>query len=100
MGRSAQLGVPVDPCPRRAMAGLLLVNPRAGRARPGVDDVVRAGRKWALDVRVLRDGDDAAAIARTANADAIGVAGGGGPLPPVAAGGGGGGPPLLFRPLR
>ena len=85
MGRTAQLGVPVDPYPPGAMAGLLLVNPRSGSARPGVDDLVAAARSADVHVHVLREGEDAAAVARAAESDALGIAGGDGSLAPVAA---------------
>jgi diacylglycerol kinase family enzyme len=67
------------------MAGLLLVNPRAGSASPGADELVAEARGLAVDVHVLRPGEDAAALARSATADAIGVAGGDGSLAAVAA---------------
>src|SRR5919205_3019656 len=67
------------------MAGLLLVNPRSGSARPGVDDLVAAARSVDVRVHVLREGEDAAAVARAAEGDALGIAGGDGSLAPVAA---------------
>jgi diacylglycerol kinase family enzyme len=65
--------------------GLVIVNPNSGSGSPTADELVSAARSRGLTVRVLRDGDDAAEIARTADADALGVAGGDGSLAPVAA---------------
>jgi diacylglycerol kinase family enzyme len=67
------------------MAGLLLVNPRSGSQRPSPDELVAAARAAAIEVHVLRDGEDAAAIARASEADVLGVAGGDGSLAAVAA---------------
>jgi diacylglycerol kinase family enzyme len=67
------------------MAGLLLVNPRSGSQRPSADELVSAANGSGIAVHVLREGDDAAAVARSADADALGVAGGDGSLASVAA---------------
>jgi diacylglycerol kinase family enzyme len=67
------------------MAGFLLVNPRSGRRRPTVDDLVDAARARKIATHVLRPGDDAAELARHARAQALGVAGGDGSLAAVAA---------------
>jgi diacylglycerol kinase family enzyme len=67
------------------VGGFLLVNPRAGDDRPGADELVEAARRRGIEAHVLQDGEDPAEVARTANADAIGVAGGDGSLAAVAA---------------
>jgi diacylglycerol kinase family enzyme len=66
------------------MTALLLVNPRSGGGHPDADELVAAAGERELDVRLLRRGDDAEAIARTAEADALGIAGGDGSLAPIA----------------
>ena len=68
-----------------ALAGFLLINPRSGKGRPTVDELAAAARERGIDVHVLREGDDPAALMRThAGADALGIAGGDGSLAPVA----------------
>jgi diacylglycerol kinase family enzyme len=68
------------------MAGLLLVNPRSGGGRPTPEELTAAAHAFGIDIHVLGDGEDAAAIARSAEgADALGVAGGDGSLASVAA---------------
>jgi len=66
------------------MAGVLLVNPRAGDGRPGVEQLVAAARKRGVVPHVLSEGEDPAEVARAADADTIGVAGGDGSLAAVA----------------
>jgi diacylglycerol kinase family enzyme len=66
------------------VAGLLLVNPRSGDARPSADELRDEAERRGLRVHVLREGDDAAQIARESDADALGMAGGDGSLAPVA----------------
>jgi diacylglycerol kinase family enzyme len=65
--------------------GLLIVNPQAGDARPSVDELRAQAEERGVQVHVLRAGDDPAAVARDADAEAVGVAGGDGSLGPVAA---------------
>jgi diacylglycerol kinase family enzyme len=67
------------------MAALLLINPRSGDARPTADELQRAAAERGIETHVLAEGDDPAALARTASADAIGVAGGDGTLGSIAA---------------
>ena len=67
-----------------AVAGLLLVNPRSGDDRPSADDLRAAAELRGVRVHVLGEGDDAAEVAREADADALGMAGGDGSLAPVA----------------
>ncbi len=65
-------------------AGLLIVNPRAGGARPDAGELeAEARRRRGIDVHVLAAGDDAAAIAREADVRALGMAGGDGSIGPV-----------------
>ena len=68
------------------VAGFLVVNPRSGDGDPAVarrlcDEAERRG----VRTHVLAPGEDAASLARTVDADALGVAGGDGSLAPVAA---------------
>jgi diacylglycerol kinase family enzyme len=67
------------------MSGLLLVNPRSGDDRPSADDLRDAAEQRGIRVHFLGEGDDAAELARDADADALGMAGGDGSLAPVAA---------------
>ena len=69
---------------RAALAGFLLINPRSGRGSPSADELADAAHGQGLETRVLGEGDDAAALARAAEADALGMAGGDGSLAPVA----------------
>jgi diacylglycerol kinase family enzyme len=66
------------------MSGFLIVNPRSGDARPGPDELVEAAEARGVRTHCLREGDDLEALARAADADAIGMAGGDGSLAPVA----------------
>jgi diacylglycerol kinase family enzyme len=75
MGRSAHLS---------DTRGLLIVNPRSGNGKPDADELAQEATRRGLDVHVLAPGDDAQALARSAEG-AVGVAGGDGSLGPVAA---------------
>jgi diacylglycerol kinase family enzyme len=67
------------------LAGFLLINPRSGRGRPSADELAAAAHERGIEPRVLREGDDPAALMRAhAVADAIGIAGGDGSLASVA----------------
>jgi diacylglycerol kinase family enzyme len=66
------------------MAGLLLVNPRAGDAAPNAEELASAARSRGIAACVLREREDAAAVAREAEADVLGIAGGDGSLAQVA----------------
>ena len=81
MGRTAQLAARPD----LSVTRLLLVNPRAGRGGPSVEELAEAARERDVHVRVLVRGEDAGAIAREADADVLGAAGGDGSLAEVAA---------------
>src|SRR3954452_20133836 len=80
-GPSSTSGQPryVDP-----MGGLLIVNPSSGDGGP--EELLDAARQRDIETYVLRDGDDLAAIAREADADAdvLAMAGGDGSLAVVA----------------
>jgi diacylglycerol kinase family enzyme len=66
------------------MSGLLLLNPRSGDDRPSADDLREEAEQRGIRVHVLGENDDAAEVARTAEADALGMAGGDGSLGAVA----------------
>jgi diacylglycerol kinase family enzyme len=66
------------------VAGVLLLNPRAGTGRTDVEELVEAARSRGIDVRILSDGEDVAAVARATEADVLGMAGGDGSLGAVA----------------
>src|SRR5256885_616015 len=68
-----------------AMSRFLLVNPRAGRDRPSTEELVEAAQAQGIETHVLRQGEDPAELARSADAAALGMAGGDGSLGPVAA---------------
>ena len=67
------------------MAGLLLINPRSGRARPSAEELADEASSRGIRAHILGSSEDPAALAREAEADAIGVAGGDGSLASVAA---------------
>jgi diacylglycerol kinase family enzyme len=64
--------------------GFLLVNPRSGKGGPSPEELVAEARARGHEARVLGDGDDAAELARAADAEALGIAGGDGSLALVA----------------
>jgi diacylglycerol kinase family enzyme len=64
---------------------LLIVNPRSGEDSPGPDELRAEAERRGIAVHVLGEGDDAAEIARRADAAAVGMAGGDGSLAAVAA---------------
>ena len=66
------------------MAGLLILNPRSGSDSPSADELAEEARSRGIEVHLFRDGEDLEEIARTADADALGMAGGDGSLAPVA----------------
>jgi diacylglycerol kinase family enzyme len=66
------------------VARFLVVNPRAGDERPSADELVAAARRRGIESHVLADGESPADIARSADADALGIAGGDGSLAAVA----------------
>jgi diacylglycerol kinase family enzyme len=64
------------------MTDFLIVNPRSGDGDS--DELLAAARERGIETHVLRDGDDPAELARSASADALGMAGGDGSLAGVA----------------
>jgi diacylglycerol kinase family enzyme len=65
------------------VGGWLLVNPRSGSGS-AVDELCAAAASRGIEARVLRAGEDAAALAENADADVLGAAGGDGTLAAVA----------------
>jgi diacylglycerol kinase family enzyme len=63
----------------------LLINPRSGDDDPGPDDLERAAKDRGIETHRLREGEDAAELARASGAAVLGAAGGDGSLAPVAA---------------
>jgi diacylglycerol kinase family enzyme len=66
------------------VSGLLIVNPRSGRGGPSPEELVAAARERGIDTHLLREGDDAAQVARASDAPTLGMAGGDGSLASVA----------------
>ena len=64
---------------------VLFVNPQSGGGVPQLDELVDAARARGVEARVLRRGDDVSALARSAAAEVLAIAGGDGSLAPVAA---------------
>jgi diacylglycerol kinase family enzyme len=65
------------------MAPFLIVNPNSGDG--GADELLAEAASRGIEAHVLRRDDDVAALAREADADALGMAGGDGSLAAVAA---------------
>jgi diacylglycerol kinase family enzyme len=83
MGRtahSADVGVPYS----LPVNGLLIVNPRSGKGGPSPEELVAAARELGVETHVLGPDDDPAEVARTSDADVLGMAGGDGSLAAVA----------------
>ena len=70
---------------RGSLAGFLLINPRSGSGPPTAEDLAQEANALGIETHILRDGDDAAGLARSADADTLGMAGGDGSLAPIAA---------------
>jgi diacylglycerol kinase family enzyme len=66
------------------MHRLLILNPRSGSASPSPEELSAAADARGVDVRVLARGDDLVEVARSADADVLGMAGGDGSLAAVA----------------
>jgi diacylglycerol kinase family enzyme len=66
------------------MGGFLLINPRSGTDSPGEEELVREAEARGVGTHVLEEGEDLAEVARSADADALGMAGGDGSLAAVA----------------
>jgi diacylglycerol kinase family enzyme len=67
------------------VSGLLIVNPRSGSDSPTAEELAEEARRRGIQVHLFNPGEDLEAIARDAEADALGMAGGDGSLAPVAA---------------
>jgi len=67
------------------LAGLLLINPRAGRARPSAEELSSEAKRLGIEAKVVGEGENAAELARGASADVLGAAGGDGSVASVAA---------------
>jgi diacylglycerol kinase family enzyme len=65
--------------------GFLVINPRAGTTRPTTEELEQAARGRGVEVHVLREGEDAAELARAADVEALGAAGGDGSVATIAA---------------
>jgi diacylglycerol kinase family enzyme len=66
------------------LKGLLIVNPRSGRADPSAEELAAEARRLGIEVRALREGEDPGDVARSSDAPALGIAGGDGSLAAVA----------------
>ena len=67
------------------MRGFLLINPRAGTESPTPDELAAAAQERGIEAHVLREGEDAADLARAADAEVLATAGGDGSVATVAA---------------
>ena len=67
-----------------AIAGFLLINPRSGRGGPSPEELQAEAERRGIQTHLLQEGEDAAQLARDAEADTLGIAGGDGSLAPVA----------------
>ena len=68
-----------------AVRGFLLINPRAGTESPTTEELREAAEARRIETHVLREGEDAAELARNADAEVLGAAGGDGSVATVAA---------------
>jgi len=66
------------------MRGVLFVNPNSGKDEPTVDELTSAARALDVSVHVLEEDDDLGELARSADAEVLGMAGGDGSLAAVA----------------
>ncbi len=66
------------------VAGLLLINPRAGTDRPTATELAEAARVRGIEAHVLNEGEDLVELARSAGAEVLGAAGGDGSVASVA----------------
>jgi diacylglycerol kinase family enzyme len=66
------------------VAGLLLINPRAGTDRPTATELAEAARARGIEAHVLNEGEDLVELARSAGAEVLGAAGGDGSVASVA----------------
>lgn len=66
------------------LSGFLLINPRSGDDSLSGDDLRTAAAERGIETRILEEDDDAAELARSADAEALGMAGGDGSLAQIA----------------
>ena len=66
------------------MRAALFVNPRSGADSPTVEELEAAAEERGVSVHVLREGEDLVELARSADAEVLGMAGGDGSLGAVA----------------
>jgi diacylglycerol kinase family enzyme len=66
------------------VAGLLLINPRAGAESPTAEELAAAARARGIEARLLDEGDDLVELARAVDAEVLGAAGGDGTVAGVA----------------
>jgi diacylglycerol kinase family enzyme len=66
------------------LSGFLLINPRSGKGGPTPEELRHEAADRRIEARVLGEDDDAADLARRADADALGMAGGDGSLAQIA----------------
>jgi diacylglycerol kinase family enzyme len=66
------------------LSGFLLINPRSGKGGPSPEELREEAAGRGIDARILGEDDDAAELARSADAGALGIAGGDGSLAAVA----------------
>jgi diacylglycerol kinase family enzyme len=66
------------------VSALLLINPRSGNGSQTADELAAEARAIGVQTHVLREGEDAAELARASTAEVLGIAGGDGSLAPIA----------------
>jgi diacylglycerol kinase family enzyme len=67
-----------------AIAGFLLINPRSGGEGSSAEELQAEAERRGIRAHLLQEGEDAAELARAADADRLGIAGGDGSLAAVA----------------
>lgn len=66
------------------LSGFLLINPRSGKGEPSPEELRDEAARRGITPHILGEDDDSAEVARSAEADALGMAGGDGSLAPIA----------------
>jgi len=66
------------------LSGFLLINPRSGKGGPSPEELRDEAARLGITPHILGEDDDSAELARSADADALGIAGGDGSLAPIA----------------
>lgn len=66
------------------LPGFLLINPRSGKGGPSPEELRAEAASRRIEARILEEDDDAAELARAADAGALGMAGGDGSLASIA----------------